>query len=77
MKTRQVIEKLSPASLKFAIVFHKRNPKNLIHGGYFADYVGFVIPNLFAVGYGMDYNEHYREMNHLCAINEAGLERFK
>ncbi|MBF0614117.1 MAG: hypoxanthine phosphoribosyltransferase [Magnetococcales bacterium] len=27
-----------------------------------ADFVGFEIPNLFVVGYGIDYNEQYREL---------------
>lgn len=27
-----------------------------------ADYVGFTVPNEFVVGYGLDYNEHYRNL---------------
>lgn len=27
-----------------------------------ADYVGYEVPNSFVVGYGMDYNEHYRNL---------------
>ncbi len=27
-----------------------------------ADYVGFTIPNAFVVGYGLDYNEKYRNL---------------
>ena len=27
-----------------------------------ADYTGFVIPNEFVVGYGLDFNEHYRNL---------------
>jgi hypoxanthine phosphoribosyltransferase len=27
-----------------------------------ADYVGFTIEDLFVVGYGLDYNEHHREL---------------
>ena len=26
------------------------------------DYVGFTVPNEFVVGYGLDYNEHYRNL---------------
>lgn len=76
IKTKQVIEAYSPSSLKIAALFHKRNPKNLVHN-YYADYIGFVIPNEFVVGYGMDYNEYYRDLNHLCVINQAGIDYFK
>ena len=30
-----------------------------------ADYTGFVIPNEFVVGYGMDYNEYYRNLPYI------------
>ena len=33
-----------------------------------ADYVGFSIPNLFVVGYGMDYAERYRNLPDICLM---------
>jgi hypoxanthine phosphoribosyltransferase len=33
-----------------------------------ADYVGFSIPNLFAIGYGMDYGERYRNLPDICIM---------
>lgn len=30
-----------------------------------ADFVGFEIPNEFVVGYGLDYDEHYRELPYI------------
>lgn len=50
-----------PASLKICTLLDKperRNPAVTLQ----ADYVGFTIPNVFAVGYGLDYNEHYRNL---------------
>jgi hypoxanthine phosphoribosyltransferase len=76
MKTKQVVESYGPSSLKIASLFHKRNPKNLVYN-YYADYIGFVIPDEFVVGFGMDYNEAYRDLNHLCVINQAGIEYYK
>jgi hypoxanthine phosphoribosyltransferase len=35
------------------------------------DYIGFEIPNGFAVGYGLDYKEKYRNLPHICVINEG------
>ena len=33
-----------------------------------ADYVGFSIPNLFVIGYGMDYGERYRNLPDICIL---------
>ncbi len=40
-----------------------------------ADYVGFDIPNEFVVGYGLDYNEHYRNLPFIGVISEAAIAR--
>ena len=34
-----------------------------------ADYVGFAIPNLFVIGYGMDYAERYRTLPDICLMS--------
>ena len=41
-----------------------------------ADYVGFEVPDRFIVGCAFDYNEHYRDLNHVCIINQHGKEKF-
>lgn len=35
-----------------------------------ADYVGFKIPNAFVVGYGLDYNEKYRQLPYVGVLKE-------
>ncbi|KXT77789.1 hypoxanthine phosphoribosyltransferase [Streptococcus sp. DD13] len=35
-----------------------------------ADYTGFVIPNEFVVGYGLDYDEHYRNLPYVGVLKE-------
>ena len=50
-----------PASLKIVTLLDKpagRNPNVTLQ----ADYVGFTIPHAFVVGYGLDYNEYYRNL---------------
>jgi hypoxanthine phosphoribosyltransferase len=50
-----------PASLKICTLLDKperRNPAVKVQ----PDYTGFVIPNEFVVGYGLDYNEYYRNL---------------
>lgn len=32
-------------------------------------YVGFTIPNEFVVGYGLDYDERYRNLPDVCVLN--------
>lgn len=33
-------------------------------------YIGFEIPDEFVVGYGMDYDEHYRTLTDICILKE-------
>lgn len=33
-----------------------------------ADYVGFTVGNVFAVGYGLDFNDRYRTLPHIAAL---------
>ena len=50
-----------PASLKICTLLDKperRKPGITLK----PDYVGFTIPNEFVVGYGLDYNEHFRNL---------------
>ena len=50
---------LRPASLRTCVLLDK--PARRV-GDFRADYVGFTIPNLFVVGYGLDYDERYRNL---------------
>ncbi len=48
-----------PASIKICTLMDKPDRRaKPIH----ADYVGFTIPDAFVVGYGLDYNEKYRNL---------------
>lgn len=35
-----------------------------------ADYVGFTLPNEFLVGFGLDYDEHYRNLPYIGVLKE-------
>jgi len=39
-----------------------------------AKYVGFSIPNHFIVGYGLDYNELYRDTKDIWVISQKGID---
>ena len=58
---------MNPASLKIVTLLDKperRKPGVTVK----ADYTGFVIPNEFVVGYGLDYNEYYRNLPYIGII---------
>lgn len=40
-----------------------------------ADYVGFEIPNEFVVGYGLDYNERYRNLPFIGVLSDEAVRR--
>ena len=40
-----------------------------------ADYVGFKIPNEFVVGYGLDYNQKYRNLPYIGVLKPAVYEK--
>jgi hypoxanthine phosphoribosyltransferase len=40
-----------------------------------ADYVGFEIPNEFVVGYGLDYNERYRNLPFIGVLTDEAICR--
>ena len=37
------------------------------------DFVGFTIPNEFVVGYGLDYNDQYRNLPYLAVLEPGEM----
>ena len=35
------------------------------------DYLGYKVPDVFLVGYGLDYEEKYRELAYICSLEAA------
>lgn len=58
-KTVEYLQSKHPASLKICTFLDK--PDRRV-ADIQADYVGYTIPDLFVVGYGLDYNEAYRNL---------------
>lgn len=56
---REHLLEKEPASLKICTLLDKPERRKV---DVFADYIGFTIPNEFVVGYGLDYQEFYRNL---------------
>ena len=41
------------------------------------DYVGFEIPDEFVVGYGLDYNNYYRNLPDIVTLTAEAVERMR
>ena len=62
-----------PASIKICTLLDKpsrRKPGITLK----ADYVGFEVPNAFVVGYGLDFNEHYRNLTYVGVLKPEAYE---
>lgn len=53
------LARLGAATVRTCVLLDK--PAGRV-GEFTADYVGFVVPHLFVVGYGLDYDEKYRNL---------------
>lgn len=65
---RYIMEMMSgrkPASLRLCTIFDK--PSRRVQPIY-ADFCGFAIPDVFVIGYGLDYAEKYRNLPYLGVI---------
>jgi hypoxanthine phosphoribosyltransferase len=64
----------NPASVKICTLLDKpeRRDSNITLQ---ADYTGFVIPNKFVVGYGLDFNEHYRNLPYVGVLKPEAYEK--
>lgn len=71
--TYKYLMEKEPASLKICTLLDKperRNPKVTL----VPDYVGFTIPNEFVVGYGLDFNEHYRNLPYVGILKPEAYQ---
>ena len=70
---RHILSK-EPASVKICTLLDKperRKPGITLQ----ADYVGFTVPNEFVVGYGLDYNECYRNLPYIGILKPEVYEK--
>ncbi|MCE5268501.1 MAG: hypoxanthine phosphoribosyltransferase [Planctomycetaceae bacterium] len=59
------IDDLGPTSVRTAVLLQKEGKAEVALK---PDFVGFTIPDAFVVGYGLDYNDRYRNLPYLAAL---------
>ena len=68
---RPVLESLNPASVKTCVLLRKDRPAAREIA---VDYVGFEIPDEFVVGYGLDYDNYYRNLPDIVTLRPNILQ---
>ncbi len=64
------VQHLRPLSVKTCVLVDKRTKRAVDHE---ADYQAFEIPEVFIVGYGLDYAEQYRNLPHIAVLDEGAI----
>jgi hypoxanthine phosphoribosyltransferase len=65
---RSMLQELSPASIKTCVLLRKPTPGASQTP---VDYLGFDIPNEFVVGYGLDFDNYYRNLPDIVTLRPA------
>jgi len=77
LSTAILLDKLADKSPKSVKLFCLLIKENRTKFDFNIDYIGFQVPPRFLVGYGLDYNDNFRDINHIVALNDNGLDKFK
>ncbi len=68
----QLLQARHPASIRLATLLDKPSRRTKpVH----ADYIGFEVPDEFVVGYGLDYDERYRNLPYIGVLKPQVYEK--
>lgn len=65
---KEILLARNPKSIKICTLFDKPERRE---ADIYADYIGSKVPNEFIVGYGLDYDEYYRNLPYIGALKES------
>ncbi len=68
---RELLSAREPASLKICTLLNKPSRREVAVP---VDYIGFDIPDEFVVGYGLDFNELYRNIPYIAVLKPDAFE---
>lgn len=71
-RTVELLKSRGAASLKICALLDKPERRS---APIQADYVGFTIPNEFVVGYGLDFNERYRNLPYVGVLKPEAYSK--
>lgn len=71
MRLVEQLRERKPASLKTCVFLDKPSRRTV---NFKADYCGYEIPDAFAIGYGLDYAEKYRNLPYVGMIKEEAVK---
>ena len=63
-----------PTSIRSAVLLRKQGRQEV---DYLPDFVAFDIPDEFVVGYGLDFEDMYRNLPYLAALEPEDIARHK
>jgi hypoxanthine phosphoribosyltransferase len=66
----ELLRQRKPASLRTCVLLRKRRESAMAFG---VDYVAFDIPDRFVVGYGLDYDDYYRNLPEVVTLKREIL----
>uniref|UniRef100_F6PPI4 Hypoxanthine phosphoribosyltransferase n=2 Tax=Ciona intestinalis TaxID=7719 RepID=F6PPI4_CIOIN len=72
-KLLSVLEQYKPHTVNVASLLVKRTSRSV---GYRPDYIGFEVPDHFLIGYALDYNEYFRDLNHIAILSSKAKEKY-
>ncbi len=68
---KEILLARHPNSIKICTLFDKPDRREV---DIYADYIGSKVPNEFIVGYGLDYDEYYRNLSFIGALKRSVYE---
>jgi hypoxanthine phosphoribosyltransferase len=66
-----------PRTVRLASLLLKNLPKESVCLNLKPDFCGFLIPPEFIVGFFLDYNEMFRDLEHIAVLDPKAIEKYK
>ena len=62
-----ILQERNPRSLRTCTLLDKPSRRQVV---FESDYVGFTVEDVFIVGYGLNYGDYYRNVDHIFIFKE-------